>query len=685
MLPTDFPIIVAKKYIPVGEQKFSYSSILSLKYILVYFAFIVVIGLSWFLFTAKVLLLDIEPAESKIQLDTALFIRFSGNRLLIRPGEYRISLEHQGYIPFKNEPLVVFEQQYQSQFFILTKLPGVITFTSEPQDVKVFLGNTLLGNTPFSEDIAHGNKDFLFTLQNYKSESRTVTVTGMGQAQKISIQLQPDWADFTINTAPSEVEIWLKDTKLGLSPGRFRIPSGEQTLVFKKRGYKLTTRTVKAVTFENTDLLKVVLEKADSRVLISSLPEGANILIDNKFYGQTPATIALSPGKKYKVFLSKLNFSEYKTTIDVASGVKNELQAVLKPQNGTVVIGLNIEDAKVLLNSKPLKFPNRELTLLLPSVAQVITATHPNYANWQQRFTPEPGITTRVDIRMQTQRQHNLAMLGSETSTFAGQKMLLIRQVPLKFKVGSARNDLGYQSNQRARLVRLEEPFYISATEVSNKEFRQFRNDHSSGAYKQIDLDVDNHPVVNVSWVAAAAYCNWLSAMDEYTPVYILARDVVSGINQNANGYRLPTEIEWALVARQPSKDGSLNFPWGYKMPPKPRSGNYADESAEEFLPQVMRNYRDGFSGTSPVGKFPANSLGVHDLGGNVAEWMQDVYSINPNKPSRVNDFLLSAPRVIRGSSWQTSTLRKLRLAYRSYGYAGQPDVGFRIVRTPKL
>jgi formylglycine-generating enzyme required for sulfatase activity len=126
-------------------------------------------------------------------------------------------------------------------------------------------------------------------------------------------------------------------------------------------------------------------------------------------------------------------------------------------------------------------------------------------------------------------------------------------------------------------------------------------------------------------------------------------------------------------------------FAWGDKWPPPKDSGNLADVSARALVPSILPAYDDGFASTAPVGKFKPSSIGLYDTAGNVAEWVNDLYTvptpgitkpvIDPVGPERGNS------HVIRGSSWRHSGVTELRLSYRDYGATPRPDVGFRIAR----
>jgi formylglycine-generating enzyme required for sulfatase activity len=202
--------------------------------------------------------------------------------------------------------------------------------------------------------------------------------------------------------------------------------------------------------------------------------------------------------------------------------------------------------------------------------------------------------------------------------------------------------------------------------EVSNVECRISR----AGSAFVAESGYEDHPVVEVSWCGAAAYCNWCSLLDGLTPCY----DTKTWkCDFSANGYRLPTEAEWERAARGTWDERT--YPWGYDTPNCERANCWQDSVGACA------------GGTAPVGSFPSgcSPYGLYDMAGNVWEWCNDWYDSSYYGRSPKRDPRGSSRgkyRVLRGGSWYFHE-SFIRCANR---YANPPTltsyiIGFRCVR----
>jgi len=304
------------------------------------------------------------------------------------------------------------------------------------------------------------------------------------------------------------------------------------------------------------------------------------------------------------------------------------------------------------------------------------------YQSYRTRITPRPGFPQEIRITLTNplSASKSPAMVIKTKNSY---ELKLVR--PRGFTMGSSRREQGRRSNETLRQVNLQRPFYIGIREVTNREFRQFSAGHNSGKFKTYSLNQPELPVVGVSWEQAALFCNWLSAKEALAPVYILKGGKLAAKDPVGTGYRLPTEAEWEFCTRFNKDKVNLKYPWGHQFPPEPQSGNFADESAKDLLSSYLVAYNDGYPVVAPPAKFKANPLGLYDLGGNTAEWCHDYYSIYPYDSQKVYKDPTGPEEgrhhIIRGSSWQQSSISVLRSSYRDYNDGKRLDLGFRVCR----
>jgi formylglycine-generating enzyme required for sulfatase activity len=249
------------------------------------------------------------------------------------------------------------------------------------------------------------------------------------------------------------------------------------------------------------------------------------------------------------------------------------------------------------------------------------------------------------------------------------------------FKMGDNFGD-GEDRERPVHTVEVD-AFYIGKYEITNGEWRKFRDDAGYDDAKfwpsgrvvpktQVPYwtqpnnhgggtpDSDNYPVLGVNWDSATAYCNWLSA-------------------KTGKKYRLPTEAEWEKAARGTDQ---RRFPWGNTI-----DMSYANfVGSQRFDTGQIVGYYDGSKRGDFQTKNNVSPYGAYDMAGNVMEWCQDWYSRNyysvspkknPQGPAN------GAYRVVRGGSFfmEAQDQRTYARSAAWPSFQGHRMIGFRAVR----
>ncbi|MBI5898330.1 MAG: SUMF1/EgtB/PvdO family nonheme iron enzyme [Rhodocyclales bacterium] len=254
------------------------------------------------------------------------------------------------------------------------------------------------------------------------------------------------------------------------------------------------------------------------------------------------------------------------------------------------------------------------------------------------------------------------------------------------FVMGSSDNDLLAEPDELpARRVQVTAPFAIGKFEVTRSQYGAFVketgrslpagcNSTRSGrflnnpkanwqnpGFQQLDAE----PVVCVSWDDAQAYVAWLS-------------------RKTGKPYRLPSEAEWEYAARG-GTTGSRYWADGSAA----TACKYASvaDSAFKATARGMQSFpcADGYAHTAPVGRFPPNAYGLHDMLGNVWEWVEDCWNQGYGGASAQTEARSTGScdiRVFRGGAWNSKP-GTVRAAYRDRDTRDErhENLGFRVAR----
>lgn len=637
----------------------------------------------WFLLTSRSLQVSVV-AEEEATVDVAGFVLPLGGRFLLRPGTYRLNVEAPGYHPYSSE-LIVSKEASQRQEVMLQPLPGRLTVETQPSGVSLLLDGEVVAQTPVLDlSVEPGEHTLTLQAPRYLDLEQDLLITGREVQQRLSLQLAPAWADVSVSSEPSGASILVDGEPLGVTPASVEILQGERSLQLQLAGYAAIEQSLQVEAGEAQELEPFSLIPATGVLQLSSVPSGANVSVNGEFAGQTPLELELPPDTEQRISVSKAGYRRRSETLSMEAGGSATRELSLRPLLGDVLVRVQPPEAELFVNGRSVGAGSQ--TLALPAVLQRIEFRLEGYESVTRSVTPRAGLEQLMEVTLLTPQAARKARLTPTMLTGLGQTMVLMNPLDTpknEFSMGASRRDPGRRANEVLHPVRLERPFYIQAKEVSNAEFRAFEAAHNSGQIEGNSLNREKQPVAGVSWQQAASYCNWLSRREGLAPFYLEQQGIVVGFNPKSLGYRLPSEAEWAWVARVEGEN-LKRFSWGEDFPPKSVVENVADNSSAYVTGRVLNGYDDGYVVSAPTGSFDANTQGIFDLGGNVSEWIHDVYII-PASSGVVQTDPLGAQRgdnyVIRGASWALGRLPELRLSYRDYGQAGRDDVGFRVAR----
>lgn len=211
------------------------------------------------------------------------------------------------------------------------------------------------------------------------------------------------------------------------------------------------------------------------------------------------------------------------------------------------------------------------------------------------------------------------------------------------FTMGSTNGDPDERPAQR---VTIPKAFAIGKYEVTFAEWDACVADRGCNGYRPSDKGWGriNQPVINVNYTDAQRYAAWLS-------------------RKTGHRYRLPSEAEWEYAAR---------------------AGTTGDFAYGATLTTQQANFARSAARTSQVGRYAANAWGLHDVHGNVAEWVINCQTTDYTGPPGAAGLTgQCAQRVVRGGSWNISEPHRLRTADRNSAAAQSRDdtIGFRVLR----
>ena len=384
---------------------------------------------------------------------------------------------------------------------------------------------------------------------------------------------------------------------------------------------------------------------------------------------QLNATRAASlPYQKQITFeYKKLGYISQLSEHQFMPGEQINLSFSLVEQKGEVSISANVK-SDIYIQGK--RFASTPAKMKLMTKQQSIELRRKGYRSVKKIILPRVDETINLNIQLNTEAQARLLEAKQSYVNSAGTEFQLVIPQGQQFTMGGARDEPGQRANEFQRKVRLERPFYVASTELTEYQFSR-RNVSS------------NKPLVNTAWDEVALYCNQMSLKEGLQPFYSFNAAQYSGFDATANGYRMITEAEWEFMARAYKRQKTTTFAWGNESEVPAAAGNLAD--TESQLVRYIPRYKDGVSGLANIRSYAVELSGLFDQIGNASEWLHDVYDLTPADQRKVYVDPLGLAKgnnhVVKGSSYLSASKTEVRAAFREGSASPRPELGFRLAR----
>ena len=543
---------------------------------------------------------------------------------------------------------------------------STINFDQEYQDLYIkadksmVFGDLVIGfSDTFSLTVSAKNyekKTFLFSHSNKVS-----TINLKKQNIALELKFNPEVKKEKLKIYINEKQV-LVNEKIFLVPGEYNLKIlSEEFLKFEKKFNLGSKDTLKEFLVE---LKKKEENKA--KFEIKTTPRAAQIFIDGEFVGDSPVSIDLNKISQ-RIEIAKIGYESVIFPLEKLKDL-SLLDVNLNPELGQVEF-LSEPKAEVFINKKYIGVT--PIILKLQTIKQDYELIRENYRSIKGSITPNSARKLKISRSLLTEKEALIEEARKSLKNSIGISFELFS--PANVVVGSYPDEIRRKRNENIKNVQLSRHFIVSKFLITESQF--FLSNGSSSGSKEL-------PIRNVSWEEAAEFCNWLSKKEGYKPFYLFKENGSYELNVNSTGYRLLTEAEWEYVAR-----GSARkiYPWGNEQEISEAVGNFADESLNGEVNFYIKNYYDNYKERSPIDAFLPNEKGLHDLGGNLSEWVTDFYSEDLISSKEVLKNYLGPEfgnsHVVKGSNYLSSSYHELGYSFRNNGEVASDVVGFRIAR----
>jgi formylglycine-generating enzyme required for sulfatase activity len=639
----------------------------------------VLVGVTLLISSLQPVEIDVRPDDASISTP-GTFVSFrSGNAVYALSGNRVVRAEREGYFPAQVNVAVESGKEALARLR-LTKTPGKLRVDTDNVAASVIVDGVEAGKAPGEVTVQPGARTVTLRAPRYLDHVSSIDIEGGGKRQDLKATLQPSWGTLKVNAIPAGALVSVDGAEGGRAPASIEADSGVRRVTITAANLKTWESSVVVKAGETLAIGPITLGQPDAELTLRSNPGGAEITIAGTYRGRTPLKIDLAASINHDIVATLPGHTNWTKTVFAEPGKKISFDAKLTPILSGVTVKGEPEEAELFIDGRSLgKTPQ---SLQLSAIEHLIEVRKEGFVSYTGTVTPALGLERLVEYKLiSADRSKALQESAPVIKTKTGYELRLVPSG--SFMMGSERREQGRRPNEGLRPVTLKRPFYIGVTEVTNSDFRKYRPEHVSGYVENKSFDLDAQPVVQVNWNDAAAYCNWLSQREGLPPAYEEGGGKFSLRKPVTIGYRLPTEAEWEYAARYTAPGKVRRYAWGDSLPIAVQVGNLAGTETGGQLEAQLADYHDDYPVVAPVGKFQPSQLGLHDLSGNVSEWVNDFYlsfvdpavSTDPLGPDQ------AASHIVRGANWKTGAVGELRFAWRDTVPEPSQTLGFRVAR----